>query len=151
MTKANLSQLQDYLNKYYSWMDNCYCVQLLQTKDEIIMNVKEDGTEEILNTYTIDTVDDMEQLIKSIICKVYEQDINHRNRIVNGWKSFSKRKVGSMSRWMQKGNTEKVTEINKELIEKYNEVENLKYEVRDLKTLITALYRAKEHLCKVAA
>lgn len=162
MTKANLSQLenvkklqelQEYLNKYFSWMDNCYSVQVGQTTDKVILNLLEnllEGENETVNTYVVDMSNDMEQVIKGLISKVYEQDINWRNKIINSWKFFTKRKIGSMSKWMQKGNAERVTEINKELVQKYNEVEGLKYEVRDLKTLIAALYHAKEGLCEAA-
>lgn len=104
----------------------------------------EDGSTYFYRTKTNDAT--LEEVITQLIGSVYEDEINYRNSLIKSWKSFSARKVKSLGTWLEKGNTEKVTTIQKELVERLQLVEKYKHQVDFYKRFVRSLYSCKKDL-----
>lgn len=167
MNKKEINQLKERLEDYFTEIDGNeiykeFNVDIEKIKDydtdcgegiidfyKLTFSNTEDGSTYCYRTKSISN--DLEQMILEFIGSVYVEDINNRKSIVNNWNAFTSRKVKSLSYWMEKNRTEKVNQLNIDLVEQYKIVEKYKCEIAEYKRFICALYAAKKDiLAKVA-
>ncbi|MCD3217858.1 hypothetical protein G8S55_11580 [Clostridium botulinum C] len=140
-----LKNLEGILNDERFNEDKIYKLSKLNTKDGstlLKMTIKE-STEEY--TYITKPDDEnIESIILKLVGAIYTADINCRNSYIKGFQAFSKRKIKSLTLWLDKGNEQKVNGINKELVERYKLTEKFRDEVYFYKSFVGDLYQAKD-------
>ncbi|WP_053957148.1 hypothetical protein [Inediibacterium massiliense] len=104
-----------------------------------------DEVKEILEFCTENKADDVEELCKQLISFIYDEEINWRNKIVRGFKTFCNRKIVQLDKYMRTENTEKVEEINRDMIKQYKIVQEQKSEVQFYKMFVSALYYVRNN------
>lgn len=151
--KSELKEFEKILNQDFCMEQDGYMFKILNNKakdeaneviDVITMQVFSD--DELLYTYsTTEVFGTLEENIKSLIGAIYAEDINYRKRTISNYKgAFLSRKIKSLSNAMAKGNTDKVNEINMEIVEKYKQAEKCKNELTEFKSFVSLLYRTKD-------
>lgn len=140
-----------------SFYDNWYTFKLKETtrmEDDLEIpcySLKINDTDfniPFLTLYTKGRYNDLEDNIQSFIGAVYSQEINFRKSYVNNFRgAYLTRKMKSLSRAIEKNDTDKISKINNEMIEKFDLVEKCKSQIQDFKFLVARLYDAKNELC----
>lgn len=165
--KEQLRQVEGLLEQYFNYYDEEeikeFNVEIKELK-KFNTETEEEGIIDCLGLTFTDTEDsstyfyrtktndaNLEEIIEQLIGSIYVEEINYRNSLVRNWKSFSARKVKSLGTWLEKGNTEKVTIIQNELIERLELVEKYKNQVDFYKRFVRSLYSAKKELIETAA
>lgn len=152
-TKKELNKikkgLDEYFRHYEGYSFEFYIEEtdrdfVLQVVDRTEEEDKDDGKYEVYEFVTENKSDDIQDIIKQLVSSIYEEEVNPRQKIVRGFKSFSKRKIKSLSVHMGKCNTDKIQEINKEMVNQYKLVERLQHEVNYFKMFVNALYSIKD-------
>lgn len=86
------------------------------------------------------------ELLYLFIKSLYDTEINWRSKYIKQTTSYLYRKVGSLELWTRRENEGKINKINNEIIERYKQNQNYKYEIADYKSIINALYNIKNEL-----
>lgn len=101
MNKKELALLQEEFNRkeQYEIDYGCWLYKLSAKKDYVILKVYDSELDEnyLQFTYTVSKENDMYKLIKSIINKIYEEEINFKQSYVKSTPSAYKRKIKSLS------------------------------------------------------
>lgn len=150
MKKKELLELQKKFEEYFSECeDEIYLFKFTSNKESITLmcNMDEEDDYEEVFRLEMPNVGNFEQLFKELISAMYEKYINEANSFVKNWKNYSARKVRSLLLWTNRNNTEKIAEINKDLIERYIAIENAKCTVRHFKIFISMFYNIKNEYC----
>lgn len=157
--RNELKEFERLLNQDWWMQEEGYQFKVTEEKvtgeeceDKFILFQIADENGIIVNNYRTEKVfDTLEENIMSLIKDIYNSDINYRNKLIKNWKTFSARKVGSLSKALAKGNNKRIAEINAELVKKLKLVEEYKKEVFYYKMFVSLLYRVKEQIAvKVA-
>lgn len=153
MNKTTKTNTMKELNNYFEQMSEAgltdFTVSCNYNKktDEFMFSSKydEDHTFNIVGSF-----DDMDlyTLLKELIARVYDDEINWRNKTVKSYNNFLRRKAKQLELWTSRKNDIKIKSIIKEITEMHKEVEVKKNEVAVWKDLIRLLYRAKETYCQ---
>ena len=86
------------------------------------------------------------ELMYLFIKELYREEINWRTKEIHRTKSFLYRKAKQLATWVARNNTNKIENINKEIVERYKETEKLKQEVAYYKQFISVFYGIKTEL-----
>ncbi|GCD11408.1 hypothetical protein [Clostridium tagluense] len=139
--QVNLQEIENVINKHEIWEEEFWIYNLEMKDNNLNINIFDD--EWLQETFIIEIVEDnidIKSICKSIIDYLYENEINSRQNYINKNKSFNSRKIQSMAKWMGKGNIDKVTKINMELIERYNINIKMKSELSTYKSYACDFY-----------
>ncbi|MCD3223970.1 hypothetical protein [Clostridium botulinum] len=144
---TTLKKLEGILNNTGFNEDRIYKLSKLTSKDGLTllkMTIKESTDEYTYITEPVDDDETVESIILRLVGAIYAVDINCRNSYIKGFKAFSKRKIKSLTSWLDKGSEQKVNGINKELAERYKLTEKFRNEVYYYKGFVGDLYQAKD-------
>lgn len=160
--KQQLTKVENLLEQYFTDYDEEEIKEFnvkIQEFKNFDTKIEEEGIIDCIGLTFIDTESNstyfyrtktadatLEEIITQLIDSVYTEEINYRNSVIRNWKSFSARKVKSLAAWLEKGNTEKVTAIQRELIDRLQQVEKYKNQVDFYKRFVRSLYSCKNDL-----
>lgn len=136
-------ELEQRLNDYWKdSQDEFYSFKVTKADNSINIKCMDDLSNvdwEIEAEYS----DDMAAMITNCISALYDDFINPKNRIVQGWKGYINRKVKSLSGALAKNNTEKVNKINADMVEQYKKMNDAKFMVSQYKIFVHQFYIIK--------
>lgn len=150
--KSELQKLETMLNEDWYMDQEDYNFKIIEdtAKDEAdepidVITMQIFGDAELLYTYsTLQVFDTLEENIMSLIGAIYAIDINERKKFIKNYKgAFLSRKVRSLSIAMDKGKTDKVQALNREVVENYQLAQRYKQELLEYKPFVCLLYRVR--------
>ena len=144
--KVTLREIENVLNEHEEWEEEFWIYKVEVKDNNLIVNIYDDEWLQETFTLEVEGETDIKSICKSIIDYLYENEINARQNYVSKTKSFNSRKIKSMADWMSKGNIDKVTKINLELIERYNTNAGMKSELATYKTYASDFYEVLDVL-----
>lgn len=139
-------ELESLFNEFYMVKDN-YCISIsgLDENKTVILSMFEKETHELLFDLQIDYVEDMYRFITSFINHIYNDYINQLEKCISGWSAFSKRKTRSLRLWSERNDTNKISEINKEMIAMYTQIEEAKKQKDFYKQFVHIFYTIRNY------
>lgn len=116
-------------------------------KDEMItLSIFERETEELLFDLQVYYEENIYDLVILFINQIYEDYINQLEKITRSWSAFSKQKARSLRLWSERKDENKIIEINKEIIDRYTQMENAKKQLEFYKKFVCMFYAIKNQL-----
>lgn len=143
--KRNLEAIEDVLNDYEQYeIENGdaynYNLTLLH-KNILLFKIGAEGEE--FENYVIELEDaDIKGICKTIIRFLYQTEINYRLDCVKDSKNYNNRKIKSLCLWNKREKTNKVEQINRDLIEHYQKIKQYQNEISIYKRYVSDLYKA---------
>ncbi|NGT96515.1 hypothetical protein G6Y98_12025 [Clostridium perfringens] len=128
--------------KHQTFIDDEFSVKI--TKQELGYKLCIKSTDNKIELFA-DVLEDIDlsQLMYLFIKNLYYTEVNWRTKEIHRTKSFLYRKAKQLATWSARNNTDKVEKINKEIVERYKETENLKQEVAYYKQFVSVFYDIK--------
>ncbi|WP_294406057.1 hypothetical protein [uncultured Clostridium sp.] len=145
-------ELENLFNNFKRIQDD-YIIDISAIGDEgtVVLSVFEKEYGELLFDLEVDYVEDMYKLITAFINRIYEDYLNYLERIVNGWNAFIKRKTKSLRLWSGRNHTNKVIEINNEIIARYTQMEETKKQRDFYKNFVYIFYTFRDEAVNLVA
>lgn len=138
-------ELENLFNNFERIQDD-YIIDISAIGNEgtVVLSVFEKEYGELLFDLEVDYVEDVYKLITAFINRIYEDYLNYLERIVNGWNAFIKRKTKSLRLWSGRNDTNKVIEINNEMIDRYTQMEEAKKQSDFYKQFVYMFYSIRK-------
>ena len=146
-----VKELEKKFNEYDMVKDE-YIVDIsgIDLDGKIILSIIEGETEEILFDLQVYYEENIYNLVVFFINQIYEDYINQLDKLIRGWNAFSKQKARSLRLWAERNAEDKILEINKEIIDRYTQIENAKKQIEFYKKFVCMFYAIKSRLGKAA-
>jgi molybdopterin converting factor small subunit len=145
-----IKNLETRLNEYWSVREEMYIFTVERIEDRenasrVVVKCFSDDEEskELVWLIGVNENNDSAALIDDLIKEFYDKYINTRNRSIKGFSGYCNRKLNSLNKAINKGDTDKVTQINLDLLEQYKVMKQNKSEVSFYKMFIKIFYSIK--------
>lgn len=123
----NIIKFENIFNEFYMVKGNYYITMSGIDENEMVtLSMFEKDTNKLLFDLQVYYDEDAYKLITAFISQIYEDYLIQLEKYINGWNAFSKRKAKSLTLWLERNNKDKVTEINREIIDRYTQMEETK-------------------------
>jgi len=141
-----VKNLEMKMREYFEVQEEKYSFEI--AKVEGIITVKCFDNDGISNELKFEissaaVTEDINILITDLIDCVYQKYINPSNKRIRAFAEFCNRKINSLDKALQKGDTDKISKINLDLTEKYRITKSYKNDVSFYKTFVKMFYCIK--------
>lgn len=118
---------------------------------KIVVSIFDKGNDELILDYSVNYSNDLCEFVDSMKSQLYYNFISERIRYIKQCNSFTKAKVESLIKWQAKGRKDKMEKINKDIIEKYSLIKEMKYELELYKYFNRILGIVKDNMLNEVA